>query len=410
MNTQKDIYHIMFQAVRSGDIRQIISSAYEIMGRPLIITDTSYVKLTEICPPTPTGDEKWDIYLAGRELDLHSIRNIFEYDGINQMKDHYRPAVMDTGFFADSRRLTAPVVRDNILVGYVSMLVGEASCGEEEIAAISVIADAVAIYLRAQQSKNYDRLSLRRFFARSLMQGEIKDPEEVKKWTSLLGISFIPRYVLLALAPNRSDRQHFGYYLQDQIEETGLPLLLDPSDEFLFVLLFGIRDRGHGQAIIRELALMMERFQFSCGVSRSFVSLDDIGRYRRQAEIALETGRRWQPGTGSHYFRDLALQAMIDSAVEKLGPENCRHPALDLLENYDRETDGEYLNTLRAYSLSSFSSHETSRELHIHRNTLGYRLGRIEELTGIRLEDRDTRLHLMLSFMMGEKDDHQGPA
>ena len=400
MQTYEKMYRLLFEAVRSNDIRQIIHAAYEIMRRPLIITDTSYVKLTEICPPVPTGDEKWDVYLSGRELDLHSIHNIFECDAINQMKDNYRPCIMDTGYFADSHRLTAPVVRDNTLVGYVSMLVGDAACGEEEIMAISVIADAVAIYLHAQQSKNYDRLSLRRFFARSLMQGDIKGPEEIKKWSSLLGISFSPRYVLLAMAPNRSDRQHFGYYLQDQIEETGLPLLLDPSDSFLYVLLYGTRNRVHSQTIIRELALMMERFQFSCGVSRSFDRLDGIDRYRRQAEIALETGRCWQSETGVHHYRNLALRAMIDAATEKLGPENCCHPALGLLERYDRETDGEYLHTLRVYALSSFSNQETCKELHIHRNTLGYRLGRIEELTGIRLEDRDTRLHLALSFMM----------
>jgi len=400
VKNQEEIYRVLFQAVRSNDIRQIIRAAYEIMGRPIIFTDTSYVKLTEICPPTPTGDEKWDVYLAGRELDLHSIRNIFEYDAFNQMKDHYRPCIMDAGYFADSRRLTAPVVRDNALVGYVSMLMGETSCGLEEMEAIAVIADAVAIYLQTQQSRSYDRLSLRRFFARSLMQGEMKDAAEVKKWTTLLGLPFAPRYVLLALAPNRTDRQHFGYYIQDQLEETGLPLLLDPSDRFLYVLLYGTRDRAHSQTILRELDAIMGRFQFSCGVSRSFDGLEHIGRFRRQAEIALETGRRWQSESGVHYYRDLALRAMIDAAAEKLGQENCRHPALELLETHDRENDGEYLETLRVYALSSFSSQQTCKELHIHRNTLGYRLGRIEELMGIRLEDRDTRLHLALSFMM----------
>ena len=118
--------------------------------------------------------------------------------------------------------------------------------------------------------------------------------------------------------------------------------------------------------------------------------------------MALETGRQWEPEHEVHYFRELALRAMIDAATEKLNAENCRHPALELLETHDRENDGEYLDTLRVYALSSFSSQETCRQLHIHRNTLGYRLGRIEELTGIRLEDRDTRLHLALSFLMGE--------
>ena len=386
--------------MRSNDIRQIIRVGHQIMGRPLIITDTSYVKLTEIYPPEPQGDEKWDVYLAGRELDLHSIRNIFEYDAVHQMQSEYRTCLMDSGYFADSHRLTAPVVRDGTLVGYVSMLVGNLPCGQPEFDALSAIADAVGIYLHTRQSKAYDKQSLRRFFARSLIRGELRDLGELKKWQTLLDLPMKPRYVLLAMAPARADRQHFSYYLQDQLDGAGLPLLLDPSDHFLYALLYGTRDQSHSQQLVREIASMMERFQFSCGVSRSFSAPEDIGRYRRQAEIALETGRRWQPETGVYYYRDLALRAMVDAATEKLGPENCRHPALGLLERYDRETDGEYLHTLRVYALSSFSNQESSKELHIHRNTLGYRLGRIEELTGIRLEDRDTRLHLALSFMM----------
>ncbi len=406
MESREIMYQLLFKAVRSNDIRQIIRTGHQIMGRPLIITDTSYVKLTEIYPPEPQGDEKWDIYLRGKELDLQSIRNIFEYDAAHQMENEYRTCLMDSGYFADSHRLTAPVVRNGTLVGYVSMLVGELNFGQTEFDALSAIADAVGIYLHTQQNRAYERQSLRRFFARSLIQGDLRDLGELNKWQVLLDLPMKPGYVLVAMAPTRADRQHFSYYLQDQLDGAGLPLLLEPSDQFLYILLYGTRDRSHSRRLIREIAGMMERFQFSCGVSRSFSNLEDISRYRRQAEIALETGRRWMPGTGVHYFRDTALRAMIDSATEKLGPENCRHPALDILSAYDRETDGEYFETLRVYSLSSFSSQETCKELHIHRNTLGYRLGRIEELTGLHLEDRDTRLHLAISFLMGEADVH----
>lgn len=206
------------------------------------------------------------------------------------MQDHYRPCIMDTGYFADSRRLTASVVRDNALVGYVSMLVGETSCGLEEMEAIAVIADALAIYLQTQQSRSYDRLSLRRFFARSLMQGEMKDAAEVKKWTTLLGLPFAPRYVLLALAPNRTDRQHFGYYIQDQLEETGLPLLLDPSDRFLYVLLYA---PGTGLTVRPSYGNWTRSWDGSSSAAGSPVPLTD---WSTSGASAVRRRSRWRPG------------------------------------------------------------------------------------------------------------------
>ena len=125
-----------------------------------------------------------------------------------------------------------------------------------------------------------------------------------------------------ALGPNRTDRKHFGYYNQDRLEETSLPMLLKPSDRFLYLLLYGTWDRNHSQTILRELDAIMGRLQFSCGVSRSFDGLEHIGRFRRQTEIALETRRRWQSETGVYYYRDLALRTMIDAAAEKLGLED----------------------------------------------------------------------------------------
>ena len=46
---------------------------------------------------------------------------------------------------------------------------------------------------------------------------------------------------------------------------------------------------------------------------------------------------------------------------------------------------------------------ETARRLHLHRNSLLYRLNQIRELTGIRLEDEDTREYLLLSYYMERK-------
>ncbi|WP_456298190.1 helix-turn-helix domain-containing protein [Blautia producta] len=40
--------------------------------------------------------------------------------------------------------------------------------------------------------------------------------------------------------------------------------------------------------------------------------------------------------------------------------------------------------------------------MYIHRNSLLYRLKRIEELTGIDLDNEEIRLHLMLSYLLEE--------
>lgn len=66
---------------------------------------------------------------------------------------------------------------------------------------------------------------------------------------------------------------------------------------------------------------------------------------------------------------------------------------------------GEYCKTLYTYMDVMYNAKAAAEKLFIHRTTFFSRLRRIEEITGIDLEDMDTRLHLMLSFkLMGFYD------
>jgi DNA-binding PucR family transcriptional regulator len=55
---------------------------------------------------------------------------------------------------------------------------------------------------------------------------------------------------------------------------------------------------------------------------------------------------------------------------------------------------------LRTYLRHERRAAETATELHMHRNNVAYRVGRIEELLGIDLNDWRVRQNLMTSFLM----------
>jgi DNA-binding PucR family transcriptional regulator len=64
------------------------------------------------------------------------------------------------------------------------------------------------------------------------------------------------------------------------------------------------------------------------------------------------------------------------------------------LREYDDQHHGDLLRTLEVYLDSGNALAEASAALNIHRNTLLYRLRRIEELTGLDLRNPLARLNL----------------
>ena len=62
---------------------------------------------------------------------------------------------------------------------------------------------------------------------------------------------------------------------------------------------------------------------------------------------------------------------------------------MDALIAYDRKRLTSLLDTLERYLAERRGVVESARALYIHPNTLRQRLGRIEELTGLSLDDAD---------------------
>lgn len=73
------------------------------------------------------------------------------------------------------------------------------------------------------------------------------------------------------------------------------------------------------------------------------------------------------------------------------------HTALGPVLEYDARTKSDLAATLRVY-VETGSLAATAERLFLHRNSVLYRLQRIEELSGIDLKERRTRLVLLVAL------------
>lgn len=74
-----------------------------------------------------------------------------------------------------------------------------------------------------------------------------------------------------------------------------------------------------------------------------------------------------------------------------------RIPLKKLLQ---QDSNGQLRKTLAAWFACDNRPVETAQALHIHRNTLDYRLGRIETITGLTLSKTDERFLLYAALQL----------
>ncbi len=142
---------------------------------------------------------------------------------------------------------------------------------------------------------------------------------------------------------------------------------------------------------------ILRRSKSFCGTSYKFSDITNLLIYYKQAEIALEYGDK-KPGcinTCEEYAMEY-LKKIIDDNLNV----NISHPDLEKLYQHDKENNTEYYKTLEEYLLNERNQVETANILCVHRNTLAYRIKRIEEIIGKNLDDCALRQYLLMSYFI----------
>jgi PucR family transcriptional regulator, purine catabolism regulatory protein len=134
----------------------------------------------------------------------------------------------------------------------------------------------------------------------------------------------------------------------------------------------------------------------SAGIGRKVASLGQVINSYRDARLAL-TRAPTRPGDEPtvQRFEDFTV---ADIAISTGDDEQLRGRARDLLAKL--EGSGPILETLIVYLEENLSINETANDLHIHPNSVRYRISRAGELVGRPLRDLPTIVDLYLALQV----------
>jgi len=139
--------------------------------------------------------------------------------------------------------------------------------------------------------------------------------------------------------------------------------------------------------------------KFMIGISMPILHLEEVPTGYHQAKFALS---QLHGKAGVAECEHHAFDYMIGEMRQLPFTSELLHPALRLLMNYDSENQSELRKTLSAYLQCQQNQNETAQMLHVHNNTLKYRLRRIREITGLTLTEERELDYLRLSVWLDQ--------
>jgi DNA-binding PucR family transcriptional regulator len=116
----------------------------------------------------------------------------------------------------------------------------------------------------------------------------------------------------------------------------------------------------------------------------------------REAELLGEVGGVSDAQRGGH---DETYRLLIGVLLrDRAELEQLRDSTVTPLAQYDGRHDTDLLATLRAFLAHDGSTTETAEALALHRHTVGYRLSRVQEVSGLSPYESDGRERLSLGI------------
>ncbi len=199
--------------------------------------------------------------------------------------------------------------------------------------------------------------------------------------------------IALELVKNLSDRKSLDYVVA--IDQHTIAMIKDVMDvepdrrpEVLEQLAKNLVDNIQTEAMIRTRA----------AYSSTVRAVTDLARAFREAKLANEVGKIFYAQKDVVFYGKLGIGRLIYQIPEDL----CRIFIQEVFGDQIPEIleDEEAMSTISRFLENNLNISETARQLYVHRNTLVYRLERIEKAIGLDIRSFDDAMTFKIATMV----------
>lgn len=398
--TFEQLYEAIYQILPNENLQELMEVCYEVTGVPILIVDIMY-NVYGIAPLHPVGDENRDYLLEHRTYDDERVQLMYNDGFISSVDTNKAPYVIDWGSSEDFPAVQGIAKINGSVEAYVTMHPGKGNVTDDLLKAMAIIQNICGYFLKSNRFESNSVPHFQKVFISELFSGNIQTEKQLKEWFRDMDCTFSPPYALTAIGAKNSDEKLALSMIRRSCQSLLPNQLILIQDNILYILHYkASRKASSIHSYHSSLEKVLDRFHAQAGISQQFDNLLLIKDYKTQALDAIKYGQILHPETRLHLYQDYILPAILYPRIKEMPSANYMPKALKEMEKYDQENSTEFLTTLKCYVFNLKNTKETSSELHIHRNTLLYRINKIEELFGITLDSAENFLYIMMTFYM----------
>lgn len=394
-----------------AELEKIAAYIRRELGSPLLITDSHGV-VKAAAGFSRARLEAWE---QGVGDGVFPIREAISKESRDPMIQKFR-----TGEVAGRKFVQVPVLQvSEEPQGYLFVeLADDAKEGRLDVFVVNVLehaATTISLWRSRQNAVEETKAALRMDFVRELANGEFTSKEQAASRARALGYDLDLSYISLAGYPENlrelferrtpDDSSYTDWsksmiaYIEEEIYYAAhamkRTIMMSYANNRLIIFLEKPPESGQENQINfldlveRRLGNLLPEVVISWGIGDYTSGFEGFGKSFQHAQAALDIGRM-KKGPGHRLdYRDTRADRLLLQLAKTEGMKDVILSTIQPLVDYDQQRQMDLIGTFSAYNHYQGNVSQTARALNLHRQSLLYRLRKIEGLTGLSLVDPD---------------------
>ncbi|WP_234396996.1 helix-turn-helix domain-containing protein [Bacillus massiliglaciei] len=389
-----------------GDLMEFADRISSVLGCPITIEDRNH-RLLAYSMHDDTTDQARISTIIGRRVPEKVINSLWK-DGIIPalLKENFPIKIGSIQEVGLGNRAAVSIRKNNEVLGFIWALEVNKPFTDEDLAFLLFSAKEAKNQLQQLQIKKKREEAGHQEFLWRLLTGHYQQESEMIENFSRFSIQLPSMFSILVFEfPSditREVERHISYMLSttQQFKST-----LFTIDQNKLILLAGAKEEDKpldfSDSIHAFLPFFIREMKRRFGVEgilgasgNQTVSLSEAMSSYQQALYTLKMKHAFPKETEEIcHYEELGVLQALDLLISRPDPG---FPPLMKLKKYDEKNQTDLLDTLTVYLDCDGNLNDASKILHIHVNTMNYRLKRIIEISSIRPKDPIQKMALYL--------------
>jgi hypothetical protein len=395
--------HILLNALFSGNgLQYLVDTASHLFENPIYVVDLQNKYLAISSDIVPDNEffsvESASGYISKAGIQSIRVNKLDEKIRQNRTTYYYVNELVDKGMLINAVHI------QGIEVGHVMMMESEHPFREFDSDFFYRFCELISIELQKDPAYANNKGVMYSYFLSDLLKNPEENIVQVSDRLTSLGYD-LKKYLYILAIPSTS--YHLSNTRLDVITNH-LRTILTGSiyavyEDSIVFLISKKRYSGLSEYELNRLTDFLTANHLKAGFSNFFEFIKDAPRFYKQALMAVSLGTKLNDASPLCYYSDYYMYEMLE-LYEKSDTEIrfLIHPGLMQLYYYDHKKKSTLLHTLKQYLKFPGQPAKVAANLHIHKNTLLYRMRKIKEIAGCQFECGEDYMNFNFSFNIME--------